>query len=75
MGSQGIIGQAVALVQQLQIGFAGFEEHLDVPTLAVQTNDLLFGQAGISRQINNNIIVEGTFENNNYIDNSNCYIY
>ena len=47
MSVQRIIGQAVALRAQVQHGLAGFEEHFDVPTLAVDAQNLLRLDPGI----------------------------
>ena len=40
MRSQCIIRKAVALAYKLQIGLAGFEEHLNLPPLPIDTDDL-----------------------------------
>ena len=42
MGSQRVIRKTVALTDKLQVGFAGFEEYLDLPSFAVYPNDLFF---------------------------------
>ena len=42
MGSQRVIRKTVALTDKLQVGFAGFEEYLDLPSFAVYSNDLFF---------------------------------
>ena len=47
MGGQRIIGQAVTFGAQMQHGLACFEEHFDVPTLAVDSENLFLRQAGI----------------------------
>ena len=57
MGSQGIIGQAMTFRNQLEIGLTGLEEHLDLPALSVDADDLFFGKVRLRADKGNPVLL------------------
>ncbi len=56
MSCQSIIRQAVAFRNELKIGLAGLEKHLDLPAFPINPNALFFGKIRVCANKGNPVL-------------------